>query len=345
MRDASTHLLALHTNLDDQDIESKLSRLSSQDGSRDLSTEDQPPEIPQKTTANTLKRLLLSRVWQTGIPALITLAPLVLLIAYSGELTRTLGYDGCLPSGEFVLPYTNSIWDIKNFFVVTIQFLGNSGTGTCDGSYSTTTLNLSSGCDGYSFTTVKIIDVAWDLLVGRGAQLALGLIAYRLFGNVLKTMMQSGAVGYDAFAAAVFSGGEIGSIWTYLRYAANRTPVPRTRGARVAYLAMAICTLYIVSVPTLLSAMTGYTSFYAPAVAVYGADGNFSTYDCGGTLLPAFGEFHTGDRIYEDGYWMQSHVINYDHPPIAPTKPLAGMDFIDCRCHLDKISAIWATYH
>jgi hypothetical protein len=46
---------------------------------------------------------------------------------------------------------------------------------------------------------VKVIDIAWDLLIGRGVQAAVALVAYNLFGAVIKMLMASGEVGYDMF--------------------------------------------------------------------------------------------------------------------------------------------------
>ena len=56
------------------------------------------------------------------LPLCLAILPVVLLAAYSGRLSIRLGYNGCLPNGEFALPYTSSIWAPKHFFVITMAF-------------------------------------------------------------------------------------------------------------------------------------------------------------------------------------------------------------------------------
>ena len=224
-----------------------------------------------------------------ALPLFVAIIPLVLLLAYSSHLSNQLGSNGCTPSGEFVLPKTTSVWDLKNFFVITIAFLGPDYTSCSPGGYSA---NSDLACTGYSFTKVKVIDIAWDILVGRGCQDASIAIAYRIFGRVIKVLMQQGEVGYDLFTAVAFDAGSGSSFLTILRHAIGYTPIPRTKRATVMYVGMGVATLWIIIMPSLLAAMTGYTSYYAPMLNteadVAGAASGLK--DCDGTISPVWGK-------------------------------------------------------
>jgi hypothetical protein len=231
-----------------------------------------------------------------ALPLLAALTPVILLAAFSSSLSQNLGANGCTSSGEFVLPYTASIWDPKRFFSITIAFLG-PGPSAC--SYNAV-VPQALACTGYNFTQAKVIDIAWDVLVGRGGQTALIVVAHRVFGQVVKVLMQQGEVGYDLFSAVAFDAGSASSLVTIGRHVVGATPVPRTRRVVLAYVGMALATLYIVVMPSLLAAMTGYTSYYGPVLDfeadVFGISAPLK--DCEGSILPVWGEMsdvgHTG---------------------------------------------------
>ena len=60
-------------------------------------------------------------------------------------------------------------------------------------------INLRTG--NLSFTAAKLIDVTFDIVVGRGAQGCLAWIAYRLYTDVLIRVTEKGQIRYDLFAA------------------------------------------------------------------------------------------------------------------------------------------------
>ena len=233
------------------------------------------------------------------LPLIAALAPVILLVAFSPSLSHALGANGCTPSGEFVLPYTTSIWDAKRFFSITIAFLG---PGPSDCSFNAA-VPQALACTGYSFTQAKVIDIAWDILVGRGGQAAVIVVAYRVFGRVVKVLMRQGEVGYDLFSAVAFDAGSASTLVTIGRHVVGATPVPRTRRAVLAYVGMALATLYIVAVPSLLAAMTGYTSFYGPVLDFNAnvLDSPAPLTDCEGEIAPLWGEMP--DVGYIGGGW------------------------------------------
>lgn len=52
-----------------------------------------------------------------------------------------------------------------------------------------------------SFATAKVIDVAFDLLVGRGGQLVLAWVSYRAYTDVLTSIAKKGRLRYDVLAS------------------------------------------------------------------------------------------------------------------------------------------------
>lgn len=106
------------------------------------------------------------------------------------------------------------------------------------------------------FSTAKIIDVLWDVVVGRGGQVLLTYVAYRVFTKSLGRAMEGSQVSYHTFAAFAFEPGTVTGVFMLARdFASNRS----LRSKMIVSWAL-VSTLYIVAFPTLSSAMTGYTS-------------------------------------------------------------------------------------
>ncbi|KAK3669925.1 hypothetical protein LTR78_010176 [Recurvomyces mirabilis] len=237
----------------------------------------------------------------------LSVVPVALLLGFSPKLSTALAYNGCTTNGDFALPYSASVWSPKFFFTITVPF---SGTGAASCGYSSDQ-SAASARDGYGYTAVKAIDLAWDLLVGRGGQLVFAWMAYHVFGAVLTKLMQEGEVGYDLFASIAFQSGSVPALLTTLRHVLGWAPVPRTKRALGFYLGMAMVMLYIAMMPTLLSAMTGYTSlyfFYLINKGTYLADAG--AVDCRGTFAPAYGRV-----VMPTGNNTEDFVLPYDHFP------------------------------
>ena len=266
------------------------------------------------------------------LPLAAAIVPIAVLIAYSSTLSFKLSHNGCTPSGEFVLPYSISIWDWSRFFTISAAFNGGS-LSSC--SYSSED-SFSLECVGYSFTQVKVIDIAWDILVGRGGQAVLTIFAYQLFSRILKMLMENGEVGYDAFSAVAFKSGTLTSLVTLIRHVGGWTPIPRTRHAIYAYTGMALATLNVVAAPSLVAAMTGYTSYYAPfldySLTVNSTQG---LQDCGGIILPVWGrvqqilpyDIENGESSVIDG----SVPIVYDSDYAWINAAPYGPEYIECK--------------
>lgn len=210
--------------------------------------------------------------------------PIIVLTVFSSSLTQTIRSSSCLPNGEFQLPGSGSIWDSTYFFAVSIGF-GQTKR--------------------LSYTHVKIIDIIWDVGVGRGSQVVLAYICYRVFSQALLYVMETQPVSYQTYGTVAFETGKSRALYQFLcalnilgdrngRTRGNAPFKPSWRGCRV-FTLMLFSTLYVVSLPTLFAAMTGYAAVATPAIQVPKAsewgypagwcaagDGSCTTTQCGG---------------------------------------------------------------
>jgi len=116
------------------------------------------------------------------------------------------------------------------------------------------TINLGFGT--MPFSTAKLVDVLWDVVVGRGGQMLLTYIAYHIFTKSLTRTMEDSQVSYHTFAAFAFESGTTTGLFMLAKdFASNRS----LRSKMIVSWVLA-ATLHIVAFPTLSSAMTGYTS-------------------------------------------------------------------------------------
>lgn len=127
------------------------------------------------------------------------------------------------------------------------------------------TPNLSFG--NMTFTQVKVIDIAWDLVVGRGGQMGLAWVNWVVFNQWLMFHLERWSTSYKMFSTVALET----TSWTMLGVAAKEFLCfgGRSWGRFFRWLAMAsmlISTLYVLAFPTLMAAMTGYITTYEPYV-------------------------------------------------------------------------------
>lgn len=116
----------------------------------------------------------------------------------------------------------------------------------------------------FSFSRVKTIDVAWDILVGRGVQMMFWAISYRIFSDALLRLVERHPVSFETFKSISLEGPGLGSSWVLLKQ------LFRNRGARTWFLFfyMLLASFYVLSIPPLLGAMSGYDSTSIAWVAI-----------------------------------------------------------------------------
>ncbi|CAO2651972.1 Nn.00g002550.m01.CDS01 [Neocucurbitaria sp. VM-36] len=179
----------------------------------------------------------------------LALAPIVTLAAAAETASRNYiqGRD-CYPNGSWK-ETEGATWRIM------------------DSSYFFTP-NLSFGA--FTFTQVKIIDIAWDLIVGRGGQILLAWVNYRVFNEWLVYHMELHLTSYKMYAAVAFQTTTMGTLGVLGKeFLAFGKGTWKRFFRWLAILSMALSTLYVLSFPTLCSALTGYITPNEPYVENY----------------------------------------------------------------------------
>lgn len=78
-------------------------------------------------------------------------------------------------------------------------------------------IDLRFGNGNLTFTQVKIIDVAWDIVVGQGGRFLLAWLLFHVGGDCMIWMMEASAVPYHMIASVMFAPVSMSSTWSLLR--------------------------------------------------------------------------------------------------------------------------------
>jgi hypothetical protein len=137
----------------------------------------------------------------------------------------------------------------------------------------------------FSFGTAKTIDVIFDLVIGRGIQFLMAWYGYQVATDSLIQTMENQSVSYQVFCGLLFHGISLQSLWELLRNGLGMKKWKRRRTISLAFVM-----IYILAFPTLISAMTGYTSRWLP----------YATFN-NGTLTPISDEYVHAKYMIKDG--------------------------------------------
>ncbi|KAK3984074.1 hypothetical protein QBC44DRAFT_389537 [Cladorrhinum sp. PSN332] len=160
----------------------------------------------------------------------------------SSAATRARPAAACKPDGSFTLyvwpGQGMAFWDKTGFFQITM------------------------GMGNLTFTQAKIVDVAWDLVVGRGGQAAMAFLACRVFVNYVAVYLERNHVSYNVFWD-IFLHQEPSVVGTYRLMRDSSF----YRAFRHRLIAAFVCftLVLIIAFPTVASAMSGY----APTTAAF----------------------------------------------------------------------------
>ena len=78
-------------------------------------------------------------------------------------------------------------------------------------------LDITLGFGSFEFGVAKGIDVGWDLIVGRGGQIILALLSYRVLSAVLLHSMETRTASLYTYTALGFDRGPLFAVWASLR--------------------------------------------------------------------------------------------------------------------------------
>ncbi|PVI05972.1 hypothetical protein DM02DRAFT_515836, partial [Periconia macrospinosa] len=108
-----------------------------------------------------------------------------------------------------------------------------------------------------SFEEAKVIDIFWDVLVGRGGQTTLAFFSWRAFIDYVTISMEIAPVTFDTFRAIFLE--NTPSIYSISLLIRDFTSRKRLQ-SRIAMFFIVTSMLFSLLFPTLASAMTGYTT-------------------------------------------------------------------------------------
>ncbi|KAH7386781.1 hypothetical protein DE146DRAFT_665666 [Phaeosphaeria sp. MPI-PUGE-AT-0046c] len=116
----------------------------------------------------------------------------------------------------------------------------------------------------FTFAQVKTIDVVWDIAVGRGVQMIAWAVGYTVFSDALLRAIERHPASFRIFQRIALEGPSILSLVTLLKELWRA----KSKRTRALFLYIWLATLYILSIPMFLSAMTGYDSTSIPWVSL-----------------------------------------------------------------------------
>lgn len=167
----------------------------------------------------------------TGPLVVIILLCLVLKIVTKKDLYPV--HEACRPdAGFYVGDNEYNIFASTGFFQITLAF------------------------GHFPFSTAKIIDVAWDVVVGRGGQGILVAICFLVYGKALVRSMESTSVTFGTYEAITL---QSGSITGSLKLARDLFKNPTLR-AKFLIFWIILSALFVLLFPTMASAMSGYAA-------------------------------------------------------------------------------------
>jgi hypothetical protein len=107
-----------------------------------------------------------------------------------------------------------------------------------------------------SFSSVKTIDVAWDVLIGRGVQLLAWWVAYTVFSDALLRVIERHPASFRIFQRIALEGPSLLSLWTLCTELLS----VKSKRTKSLFVYMLLATSYVLCIPMFLGAMTGYDS-------------------------------------------------------------------------------------
>ena len=196
------------------------------------------PSVPSRTLARRVTLAILALIPTIGI-----LAALLVLSLFGLKFNDTNQPFGCDPNGDvWVSPGKPDLWSKNYGLAITLGF------------------------GEFLFSAVKSIDIAWDLVVGRGAQVLGAWLVYKVFRGPVVAIMRYRAVPYDTVVKMEYNTTSVSALMTYMRDV-------HWRRQYFLALMMVLSTLYVLVLPTWLSAMSGYQPIDVPLLKLEG--GNF----------------------------------------------------------------------
>lgn len=107
-----------------------------------------------------------------------------------------------------------------------------------------------------AFSLAKFVDIVWDIVVGRGGQLLIAWIDYRVFSDALMRIMETTTVPYDLYIEITFPPPSVTTLAPIFQVVKSKT----SWYYRLLFLWLFLSVFWVTSYGTIVSAMTGYAA-------------------------------------------------------------------------------------
>ncbi len=200
-------------------------------------THNNVPEQPRRghpAAATVLKHTAIFLAFSIPIVILVLVIKVPTWYAFEAEHWISKSFTHCNFNGEFT-PLdkpTLGLWDPSGFFYINVSW------------------------GKMAFSTAKFIDIAWDIVVGRGGQALLALTTFKVSSQYLALTMREAPVSYNTFESLAFVPP---TIVRTIRLAGD---VLTHRGwrARLIIVWIILSSLFVLSFSSWITAMSGYSS-------------------------------------------------------------------------------------
>ncbi|USP75740.1 hypothetical protein yc1106_03014 [Curvularia clavata] len=173
----------------------------------------------------------------------------------------------CILGEATTPPYSDRGWFSGIFSDKVVGCSGNIGSApqntTVTGIETVFALDTTYGA--FTFAQVKAIDLLWDVALGRGLQFLAGWAAYIVFCDALLKTIERHPTSFAVFQRIALEGPSARAIGTLIK----ELWATKSRRTKALFFYMLLSTAYIISVPIVIGAMTGYDS---TAIAWVGLD-------------------------------------------------------------------------
>lgn len=170
-----------------------------------------------------------------------------------------------------------------------------------------------------TFAQAKVLDVAWDLIIGKGVQLFAWFISYMVFTNALLRAIERHPSPYRTFLNISLNGPSLTSMLALIKDLARY----RSRRTVALFLFLVLCIFYVLALPVILGAMTGYVSTSIPYVTLA---------DAGQQIVSAH-DFKDGFIVYDgEKIGIQNGSCISDAEPIYKWASLKSDQRYYCTC-------------
>ena len=216
-----------------------------------------------------------SWVWRNSLPTLVTLGILLFTAIFFTLTTRASASNRaaftCYPDGNIDLPWNHKAPEcFDGFCAQSTTFEVGTKTRTYDPLWDPSLfLSITLGFGDLTFPTAKGIDCVWDLVVGRGGQILLGIVVYRLFRRSIMLTTETYSVSIPLFASMTSGTTELYTLWILgceiFRDRGKRLERPEY-WCKIRLFALVFVIGYLFTFATFVSIMTGYQAKTTPYI-------------------------------------------------------------------------------